>query len=161
MAAPEAKKGGGKKKKGTKQNLSEFLDLQKPITNWADDEGDLFGDAGESRRPFQQRPFADEGQKALPDKPPYTLFAGNVVPYASEESIAEFFKCETQCVRRTIDRETGQPKGSCFIEFPTRDALEKALRKNGQEFEGRPLRLDVAAGKQGGGGRGGGDRERG
>jgi len=57
------------------------------------------------------------------------------------------------------DRETDTFKGFAYVEFETQEALNKALSLDGVTFEGRPLRVDVAAApRRDGGGRGGGGR---
>ncbi len=50
--------------------------------------------------------------------------------------------------------EDGQPKGFAHIEFETPEAAKKAVALNGQELDGRALRLDIS--HPSGGGRGGG-----
>jgi RNA recognition motif-containing protein len=56
-----------------------------------------------------------------------------------------------------LDRMTGQSRGFCFVEMATQEGAEKALNElNGQDFEGRALRVDVAQERPRGGGGGGG-----
>ena len=58
-----------------------------------------------------------------------------------------------------LDRMTGRSRGFCFVEMATSEGAQKALNDlNGQDFEGRALRVDVAQerGPRGGGGGGGG-----
>jgi len=64
--------------------------------------------------------------------------------------------------RLMLDRETDTFKGFAYVEFETQEALNKALSLDGVTFEGRPLRVDVAAApRRDGGGRGGGGGVRG
>ena len=58
-----------------------------------------------------------------------------------------------------LDRMTGQSRGFCFVEMATQEGAEKAIADlNGQDFEGRSLRVDIAQERssRGGGGGGGG-----
>ncbi len=58
-----------------------------------------------------------------------------------------------------MDHETGRCKGFCHIEFDAPESAKKAIQLNGQELDGRPVKLDLSEPKRnGGGGRGGGDR---
>ena len=64
------------------------------------------------------------------------------------------------------DRETGRSKGFGFVEMETEADAQKAMSQfNGQVFNGRPLKVNIARPqepRQGGGGynRSGGDRNR-
>ena len=61
-----------------------------------------------------------------------------------------------------LDRMTGQSRGFCFVEMATPEGAQKALEAlNGQDFEGRALRVDVAQERARGGGGGGGNGFRG
>jgi RNA recognition motif-containing protein len=54
------------------------------------------------------------------------------------------------------DRETGQPRGFAFVELSSPADADSAIAAwNGQELDGRRLRVDVAQ-ERPGGGRGGG-----
>ena len=62
--------------------------------------------------------------------------------------------------------EEGRPKGFAHVEFDEPQAANNALSLNGNQLDGRPLRLDISSSKKGGssggnrggfgGGRGGG-----
>ena len=55
--------------------------------------------------------------------------------------------------------EEGRPKGFAHVEFATPEGAKKALELNGQELDGRGLRLDLSTPRTGGGGGSfGGDR---
>mmetsp|Transcript_12000 Transcript_12000/g.30607 ORF Transcript_12000/g.30607 Transcript_12000/m.30607 type:complete len:423 (-) Transcript_12000:230-1498(-) len=101
----------------------------------------------------------------LPDRAPFTAFLGNV-PYDLNPSDVE--SCFGGCgkildVRVTKHRDSDRAKG-CFVEFETKEMLAAALEKDGSIISGRPVRVDVAAERRGGGrgsfggGRGGFDR---
>jgi RNA recognition motif-containing protein len=98
------------------------------------------------------------------------LYVGNLPFHATEDLIQQKFAAcgEVREVALMLDRMTGRSRGFCFVEMATQEGAQKALNDlNGQDFEGRPLRVDVAqdrparGGGGGGGGRGGyggGDR---
>jgi RNA recognition motif-containing protein len=93
------------------------------------------------------------------------LYVGNLPFHATEDLISQrFATCgEVKEVALMLDRMTGQSRGFCFVEMATTEGAEKAINSlNGQDFEGRSLRVDVAQerprGGGGGGGGGGGDR---
>lgn len=95
------------------------------------------------------------------------LYVGNLPFHATEDLIAQRFSTcgEVREVALMLDRMTGQSRGFCFVEMATAEGAEKAINSlNGQDFEGRSLRVDVAQERpQRGGGGGGfrGDRDRG
>ena len=94
------------------------------------------------------------------------LYVGNLPFHATEDLISQrFSSCgEVREVALMLDRMTGQSRGFCFVEMATPEGAEKALQTlNGQDFEGRALRVDVAQerpARSGGGGGGGGGRGR-
>ena len=75
------------------------------------------------------------------------LYVGNLPFHATEDLINQkFATCgEVREVALMLDRMTGQSRGFCFVEMATQEGAEKALSElNGQDFEGRALRVDVA-----------------
>ena len=42
------------------------------------------------------------------------------------------------------DRETGRSKGFAFVEFENQAAAQEALSMDGKDFQGRPLKVNVA-----------------
>lgn len=51
-------------------------------------------------------------------------------------------------VRIITDRDTGRSKGFGFVEFESQEAMQKAIEElNGQEFQGRSLRVNEAQDK--------------
>lgn len=113
---------------------------------------------------------ADRRGKQFGDKPqgPPTasLFIGSLSFDANEDSIYEAFGefGDVQRVAIPKDRETGAPKGYGWIDFADVESATKALQgMNGQEINGRPIRLDYnqprdqsSGGGFGGNGGGGG-----
>jgi nucleolin len=51
--------------------------------------------------------------------------------------------------------EDGRARGFCHVEFENPAHAADAMKLNGQEIDGRAVRLDLSAPRQGGGGRGG------
>jgi RNA recognition motif-containing protein len=87
------------------------------------------------------------------------LYVGNLPFHATEDLISQrFATCgEVREVALMLDRMTGQSRGFCFVEMATSEGAEKAIADlNGQDFEGRALRVDVAQERPRGGGGGGG-----
>ncbi len=93
------------------------------------------------------------------------LYVGNLPYSAKEESLKEHFSSagSVASVKIIIDRETGRSKGFGFVEMDSEDGAQSAVSQlDGQEFEGRSLRVSEAkpqpertGGGFGGGGRGG------
>ena len=89
------------------------------------------------------------------------LYVGNLPFHATEDLISQFFaSCgEVKEVALMLDRMTGQSRGFCFVEMATAEGAQKAINElNGNDFQGRSLRVDVAQERPRGGGGGGGDR---
>ncbi len=95
-----------------------------------------------------------------------TVFVGNLSFNIDEDTIRETFKdCgEISNVRFAEDKETGQFKGFCHVEFVESEATDKAVELAGTYVMDRPIRVDYANQKKsfggggGFGGRGGGGR---
>jgi RNA recognition motif-containing protein len=90
------------------------------------------------------------------------LFVGNLPFHATQDLVTQrFMQCgEVRTVDVMLDRSTGQSRGFAFVEMATPEDAQKAIAQlNGQDFEGRQLRVDVAEERRprsGGGGGGGG-----
>jgi len=78
------------------------------------------------------------------------IFVGNIPFAASEQDITGFFEKFGEIVNmhRPMDRETGRPRGFAFIEFDSQEAMQAAIAANGEEMQGRPLRISVATSNQ-------------
>merc|ERR1711957_248363 len=87
------------------------------------------------------------------------LFCGNMSFYATEDSVRDFFsQAGTVSAVRIAMGEDGRAKGFCHVEFETPAMALEALKMNGQEMDGRGVRLDLSQNKKpafGGGDRGG------
>uniref|UniRef100_A0A915PX20 RRM domain-containing protein n=1 Tax=Setaria digitata TaxID=48799 RepID=A0A915PX20_9BILA len=97
--------------------------------------------------------------RPIPDEAPFKAYVGNLpldlVPGDLDSLFADFAVIEAKMMR---DYENDRFKGFAYIEFRTREDLERALTLNGVEYDGRMLRVDVADAPRGrerrGGGRG-------
>jgi RNA recognition motif-containing protein len=72
---------------------------------------------------------------------------GNL-PYNTTEQQLETFlgsAGDVVSVALPIDRATGRPRGFAFVEFASEEQATGAISKfDGQDFEGRPLRVNMA-----------------
>lgn len=83
---------------------------------------------------------------------------GNLSYSATEEKVRETFSAfgEVASVRMINDRETGRFRGFAFVEMSTPEAKDAAIKGlDGQEVDGRQLRVNEAQERPQGGGRGG------
>ena len=74
------------------------------------------------------------------------IYVGNL-PYrvTKDEFIAFFSSCGTvEDAHLVSDRQTGRAKGFGFVTFDSADAAQAALKLNGHELQGRPVRIDLA-----------------
>ncbi|CAI7673497.1 unnamed protein product [Penicillium bialowiezense] len=100
-----------------------------------------------------------------------TLFVGNLPFSATEDALHEVFGAQGSVlgIRLPTEQETGRPKGFGYVQFASIDEAKAAHSAlNGEEIEGRAIRLDFSTprpprengggfgGGRGGGGRGGG-----
>ena len=93
------------------------------------------------------------------------LFVGNIVFSATEDDIRSLFSeaGEVDEVSIVMDRETGRPRGFAFVTMATEEGAQEAIeRLSDYDFQGRPLKVNVARPREdrpSGGGRGfGGNR---
>src|SRR5262249_2506586 len=87
------------------------------------------------------------------------LYVGNLPYHATEDLITQrFATCgEVREVALMLDRMTGQSRGFCFVEMATSEGAQRAISDlDGQDFEGRALRVDLAQERSRNGGGGGG-----
>jgi RNA recognition motif-containing protein len=95
------------------------------------------------------------------------LYVGNLPFTTTEEDLREMFAAhgEVTSAKVITDRETGRSRGFAFVEMAS--GAEEAMRAlDGNQFGGRPLRVNEAqererggrGGPRGGGGGGGGGR---
>lgn len=90
------------------------------------------------------------------------LYTGNLPFSVTEQILGDLFaECGTvETVTVITDRDTGRSKGFGFVEMGTDDEAQKVIKKfDGQEYEGRELKVNEARPKEDkprGGGFGGG-----
>lgn len=93
------------------------------------------------------------------------LYVGNLSYSTTEDDLRDLFAQagSVQSVALIKDRDSGRSKGFAFVEMSTADEAQKAIEQfHGQDFQGRPLTVNVARPREdrprfdGGGGRGGG-----
>lgn len=84
------------------------------------------------------------------------LYVGNLAWGVSDDDLQNLFSEYGSVASAVVitDRETGRSRGFGFVELE--DGAEQAIEAlNGQDLQGRPLRVNEAQSKGGGGGRGG------
>jgi len=94
------------------------------------------------------------------------LYVGNLSFNATEDALSEAFSQDSRKVSSVsivTDRDTGQSRGFAFIEMASEGDAQAAIKAmDGQELDGRNLRVNEAQERKGGGGGGGGyNRSRG
>jgi len=90
------------------------------------------------------------------------IYVGNLPFSADEAAVRTLFSQHgtVDSVALITDRDTGRPRGFGFVEMPKSDAERAIQNLNGQEMDGRSLKVNAAQDKprSGGGGGGGGGR---
>jgi cold-inducible RNA-binding protein len=88
------------------------------------------------------------------------VYVGNLSFNTNAETLREAFGRngrQVVDVKIVTDRDTGQPRGFGFVEMASpADAQAVISDWNGQELDGRTLKVNEAQERQGGGGGGGG-----
>ncbi|HEV7632529.1 MAG TPA: RNA-binding protein [Steroidobacteraceae bacterium] len=84
-----------------------------------------------------------------------TIYVGNLPFDATEDQVRALFQPhgDVQSVQLVNDRETGRPRGFGFVDMPAEVAVLAIEALNGQNLDGRPLRVNPAQERlrQGGG----------
>ena len=88
------------------------------------------------------------------------LYVGNLPFTATEDSVRALFTPHGTVERISLitDRDTGRPRGFGFVEMSNADASRAMQALNGQDFDGRALKINEAQDRAGGGGGGRGPR---
>jgi RNA recognition motif-containing protein len=75
-----------------------------------------------------------------------TLYVGNLPFSATEDDVRGLFEQHgrVDSVKIINDRETGRPRGFCFVDMASADAQKAMTGLNGFEMNGRPLRVNEA-----------------
>lgn len=110
----------------------------------SNDRGGNDRDSGRDRRRDDSRQNAESN----------TLFVGNLDFKTSEGTIRDFFDdCGGIVDVRIAKTPEGKNKGFCHVEFENTDSAVKAMKKAGENIDGRDIRLDYSSQRQGGGNR--------
>lgn len=92
------------------------------------------------------------------------IYIGNMSYDTTEDNLRQAFEGygEVTSVNIIMDRDSGRPKGFGFVEMSTNAEATAAINGlNGQEMNGRALNVNEAKPRtEGGGNRGGGNRNR-
>ena len=82
------------------------------------------------------------------------LYVGNLPFTATEDAVRNLFSPHGTIEKLALinDRDTGQPRGFGFIEMSSADASRAMQALNGQDFDGRALRINEAQDKPRSGG---------
>jgi RNA recognition motif-containing protein len=74
------------------------------------------------------------------------LYVGNLPFTATEDSVRTLFAPHGSVEKVSLinDRDTGRPRGFGFVEMSSDDASRAMHALNGQEMDGRPLKIDQA-----------------
>ncbi|KAA3636954.1 MAG: RNA-binding protein [Armatimonadetes bacterium] len=78
------------------------------------------------------------------------LYVGNLPWSATEETVRTTFEAQgtVESVALITDRETGRSRGFAFVEMPDEDARKAMQELDGQEMDGRNLRVNEAQERQ-------------
>jgi len=81
------------------------------------------------------------------------LFIGGLAWAVTSEQLRDYFAVHGEVVEAKVvtDKQTGRSRGFGFVVYSTEEDAQKALAFDGQEFEGRKIRVELARDKQGGG----------
>ncbi|KAE9556254.1 hypothetical protein FO519_000593 [Halicephalobus sp. NKZ332] len=89
--------------------------------------------------------FAKREHRPIPEEGPYRSFVGNLPADTIQGDFDTLFSgLRINTVHMIRDKETDRFKGFAYVEFSTREELERALEIDGAEFDGRFVRVDVA-----------------
>ena len=89
------------------------------------------------------------------------LYVGNISFNSSEDDITEAFSAHgtVSSVNVITDRETGRPRGFAFVEMSTGAEAQSAMQAlDGQDLDGRSLKVNAAKPRESNTGGGYGNR---
>jgi len=89
------------------------------------------------------------------------IYVGNLAYSVTGDDLRAAFEAfgEVSSANVINDRETGRSKGFGFVEMTSAEAAKAAIEAiNGQDIQGREVRVNEAQPRTGGGGGGGGGR---
>jgi len=92
---------------------------------------------------------ADNSYLLLEIFPMTKLYVGNLPFTATEDAVRTLFTPHGTVEKISLisDRDTGRPRGFGFVEMSNADASRAMQALNGQDFEGRPLKINEAQDK--------------
>lgn len=75
-----------------------------------------------------------------------TIFVGNLSFNVTEDAMYEWFGAigEVVAIRIATFPDTGKRKGFAHVEFATHEAAVKAVEYNGEDLDGRAVRIDLS-----------------
>lgn len=81
------------------------------------------------------------------------IYVGNLPFSADEAAVRALFSQHgtVESVALIMDRDTGRPRGFGFVEMSNADAARAIQNLNGYQMDGRPLKVNEAQEKSGGG----------
>ena len=91
------------------------------------------------------------------------LYVGNMSFNSTEDDIRDAFAPHgtVTSVNIIMDRETGRPRGFAFVEMGSDSEAQAAVKGlDGQDLDGRSLKVNIAKPREPRGGGGGGRRDR-
>jgi len=82
------------------------------------------------------------------------IYVGNLPFSATDAEVRELFAVHgtVESVSIITDRDTGRPRGFGFVEMSRADVSKAIQSLNGKDLGGRPLRVNEAQERTGGGG---------
>ncbi|HUN59908.1 MAG TPA: RNA-binding protein [Candidatus Binataceae bacterium] len=86
------------------------------------------------------------------------LYVGNLAWTVTDQDLQDAFSeaGDVESSQVIMDRATNRSRGFGFVEMATDEAAEAAIKNlNGREIKGRPIRVNEAQARTGGGGSGG------
>jgi RNA recognition motif-containing protein len=86
------------------------------------------------------------------------LYVGNLPFQATEDELREYFAQAgtPESVAIIKDRQTGRSRGFGFVEMSSDGEASRAIEElDGKDFKGRPLKINEARAREGGGSRAG------
>ena len=74
------------------------------------------------------------------------LYVGNLPFSATEDAVRTLFSVHGTVEKISLinDRDTGRPRGFAFVEMSSADATRAQQALNGQDFDGRALKVNEA-----------------
>ena len=79
------------------------------------------------------------------DEESKTIFVGNLSFKCDSDDLKKFFASCGSVVDARIAQADGKSRGFGHVEFTDKSGVENAIKLNGDDFDGRPLKVDVAA----------------